>query len=354
MRFKLLSFASSIALLISSCSTDFKSGADYKDVTSAFCLLSMSDTAHYVKINKGFFSETENNLIIAQNPDSLYFKNIEVKVEELNNGNVQKTYPLNRVDLKDEGYIKDEGTFAQNPSYAYKFKFKQGEAFNPSRTYRLVITNLSTGRVIDAFTNVIDDAKFKIQFPLSGKDVISFADYEKPTPFSWNIPEGASFFDLYMRFYYEEENIASGARTREVKDLLLAKNIQIGTSNLLTSFVKSETFYGVLNAALPFKQDFVRYVDTPDIYIQAGGKELKTYIDVTTAQGGLTADQIKPNYTNFRFDGQDGTGYREVFGIFSSRAEEYVGRVPFDVKTIEELKKGKFSGNLRIVGLTSN
>ncbi len=63
-------------LLFNACSTDFKVGAPYKEISVVYFLLSASDSANYVKITKGFYDENLNNLLIAQNADSLYSSNL--------------------------------------------------------------------------------------------------------------------------------------------------------------------------------------------------------------------------------------------------------------------------------------
>jgi hypothetical protein len=327
-----------------SCKSDFKVGADYKDVTSVYSLLSMADTAHYVKINKGFFSESESNLVIAQNPDSLFFKDLDVKIEEIYNGNVVFTHTLTRVNLVDEGYIKDTGTFATSPNFAYKFKAN----LSPNRLHRLVVKNKISGDIITGTTAIINNDNFNIQLP-KAIDMLSFADRNTPTNFVWTSPEGASMFDLYIRFFYEEKNVNTGIKTYEYKDILIAQNI-LAENNPASRLVSADVFYASLNGAFAPTNDYVRYVDTPDIIILAGGKELKTYVDVNSAQGGITADQIKPNYTNLNLNDKSS---KLVFGIFSSRGKEYVDRVPFDLKTLDAIINGEFCRNAKIVGVSS-
>ena len=59
-------------LFVSSCTKDFKVGADYKDITVVFALLSKADTFNYVKVTKGYYDELQDNLLLAQNSDSIY------------------------------------------------------------------------------------------------------------------------------------------------------------------------------------------------------------------------------------------------------------------------------------------
>ncbi|MBS1689466.1 MAG: hypothetical protein JSS96_12130, partial [Bacteroidetes bacterium] len=60
-------------LICSSCSEKFKVAAPYKSITVAYGLMDMSDTAHYVRIQKAFLDENKSAITMAQNPDSNYF-----------------------------------------------------------------------------------------------------------------------------------------------------------------------------------------------------------------------------------------------------------------------------------------
>ena len=334
------------SLFFTSCSSDFKVGADYKDITAVYALLARSDTANYIKISKGFYSETINNLIIAQVADSLYYNNIEVKLYEMNNANIVKTFVLPRVELHAEGFIKNSGTFADTPSYAYKHK----AILDASKTYRLEIKNLSNGKVITGETGIINDDNMIFSAPgATGR--LNFSDPSQDFNFQWNSPTGAVFYDLYMRFHYEEKNTNTNIVERKFVDLPLSRNVP-PTGVFASSAVKGVDFFKILNSGLGAAPSYIsRYVDTPDLFLYGGGQELKTYIDVNAAQGGITADQIKPNYSNLMVDGVRG---KDVFGIFSTRAQRFRLEVPFTNATVDSIIKGSYTKNLNIVGVSPN
>lgn len=334
------------SLFFTSCSSDFKVGADYKDITAVYALLSRSDTANYIKISKGFYSETINNLIIAQNADSLYYSNIQVKLHEMNNSNIVNTFVLPRVELHAEGFIKNSGTFADTPSYAYKHK----PQLDASKTYRLEITNLSNGKVIIGETNIINDDNMIFSSP-SSSGKLNFSDPSQFFSFQWNSPPSAVFYDLYMRFHYEEKNTNTNVVERKFVDLPLSRNVP-PTGVFASATVKGADFMNILNSELGAAPSYIsRYVDTPDLFLFGGGQELKTYIEVNSAQGGITADQIKPNYSNLKVNGEYG---KDVFGIFSTRAQRFRLEIPFTSATVDSIIKGSFTKNLNIVGVSVN
>ncbi len=334
-----------VAILIASvtftsCSTDFKVGADYKDITAVYCLLSKSDTAQYVKITKGFYDENINNLILAKNSDSLYYNNLEVKIEELNNGNVSNTFVLPRVDLIKEGYIKAPGVFVDSPNYAYKLLYN----LNTQRTYRLRIKNLTSGKEITGETDIIDSARnsFPITNPFTNFDKLNFSEPSKTYNFAWTGPSNAAFFDVVIRFWYQEKNTNTLVTTYQYKDLPVLKNISATGANL-NVVMENVQFYKTLISEIGIAPSYItRYVDTPDLMILAGGQILKTYVDVNSAQGGITYDQIKPIYTNLSGD--------NVMGILSTRVSRTLKEIPYTEATFDSIINGQFTKNLNFAG----
>lgn len=328
---------------LASCKTDFNIGADYRDVTVVYGLLSMSDTAHYVKVTKGFYDEKQNNLLLAKEPDSIYFSNITVDVQVLNAGNVVETINLTRVDLNLEGYGKEPGTFATTPNYGYKFK----KNLDPNRGYRVRVKNLGTGKMVTGETGIISSypSDFRILKPSDNTETMDFSSMESPFTFSWRGPSSAAFYDIVIRFKYQEVDVNTNDTIYVQKDVAIEKNIEASNGEL-TVPVNSVDFYKQLNSVIgEAPLNIKRYIDTPDLFILAGGQVLKTYIEVNSAQGGITFDQIKPNYTNLL--GED------VFGIFSTRGKAGMNKVRFNDATIDLIRNGPYTKNLRIVGIST-
>ncbi|MBK7763400.1 MAG: hypothetical protein IPI46_08495 [Bacteroidetes bacterium] len=329
--------------LFTSCSTKFNVGAEYKEVSVVYGLLSVSDTAHYIKITKGYFDENQNNLALALNTDSLYFKNLQVSMVILDNGNPIETLTLNRVDLTDEGYPKATGVFGTLPNYAYKFK----RNLDATKTFRLKIKNLDTGKEIEAESPLITNAPKFFQFvkPIDDQETLDFSSTTTPFVFRWKGPSTAAFYDVVIEFRYQELDMNTMDTSYVTVDVPIAKSILSGSGEISTS-VKSTDFFKQLNSFVSAAPDNIkRYVDTPGLKILGGGSVLKTYIDVNTVQGGITADQIKPNYTNMKGE--------NVFGIFSTRGQIGMPLIKFNTATIESIKNGAFTQNLNFVGIST-
>ncbi len=333
------------AIIISmmvSCNQKFKVGAPYQEVTAIYGLLSTNDTAQYIKVMKGYYDETNDNLKIAQTPDSIYFKNLEVSLEVLNNGNITKTVYLNLVDLNLEGYTKDTGNFAAAPNYGYKSK----EVLDATKRYRLRVKNLDSGKEVYAETDLINSSVIVFTKPYINTQPLNFSLPLDNTTFAWNAPASATFFEVSLRFWYQEINNNTLVTQYKYVDLPLIQDISSSGDGNTQAIMSNEQFYRALVSELGAAPNYIsRRVDTPDLILSAGGNILKTYIDATNAQGGITADQIKPNYTNFIGE--------HVLGIFSTRGTRFLYAVPFTQKTVDSIVNSSRTKALNIVGVST-
>ena len=350
-------FLLATVLCLSACDDDFKVGADYKEVTVVYGLLDKGfvNNQQFIKITKGFYSEKEDNLLLALNKDSLYYSNLDVKVEELSNGNVTNSFQCDKIDLYSlpEPVIKRNGVFLDSPNYAYRFTAN----LDPSKQYRLVIKNNESGSIVTGLTNVINtsDAIFTVIKPFTAFDQLRFADPNQTYTFSWKAPPGAELFDIMLRFHYDEITISTKDTVQKSVDLALASFIP-RTSSTMSYKMENSTFYSLLtaNVGAAGSNNVVRRVDTSELFFIAGDETIQKYIDVNNAQGGLTSDQIKPVFTNLERDGVPGITTKDVLGIFGTRATRRVGYLVFDNETYDSIIGGSFTRNLNFVGRSFN
>src|SRR5690606_33649965 len=126
------------------CSEDFQVTAPYKKVTVVYGLLDPQDTAHYIRIQKAFLDENKSAIQMAADPDSSFFSELVVTMTAFSDPEGQtpvETHTLEKVNLNQQGYPKEEGPFFTDPSYAYKWK----ATLNPFQCYRLRILDPQTG-----------------------------------------------------------------------------------------------------------------------------------------------------------------------------------------------------------------
>ncbi len=334
-------------MLMPSCSKDFTTNAPYKPVTVVYGFLNAADTAQYIKIERAFQNGTDGDAtVIAQNPDSLYYKNLDTKVQEITNGTVTNTFQLQEVNLNAEGYPKDSGTFATSSNIAYKFK----APINVDKTYRLVIVNPQSGETITAETPIIsnDPTKFKFTFLFTSPTIpVNMADPTKTISPACIAPPNAKMFTMIMRFRYVEKNTNTGTSTAKYVDWIMADKVKTPTTAgggvaKPANDVANNSFYEVLGNDIPVAGPGIeRYVDSVEARYWAGGEVMSNYIDIASAQGGITNDQIKPNYTNL--------SGKLSLGLFNTRTLRTM-RTTISAATIGTIKTDPRTAPLKFVG----
>lgn len=313
--------------------------------------MNMADTAHYIRIQKAFLDENKNAVEMAKISDSSFYNDLDVVVREVINGNVIKNIPLSKVDLNLEGYPKDTGSFFNSPNYAYKFKtvLQGGNA-----KYRLVITSPSLGFKDSSEISILDTTGFNIP-NVSNTTVRYNLNFAKTVPTNsqklslfCRIPEvGSRFLEAKVKFYWVDKDLATNSETPHSAEFMFAdktlanqRSVNIESNNI--------SFYSFLREAMgnvPISIE--RYVDSCDISVAIAAQELYDYKLVSDAQSsGLTADQLKPLYTNIL--GKD------VYGVFSSRVFLTYKNIPLTDETLDSFRVHPITEGLRIRGRTSN
>jgi hypothetical protein len=280
---------------------------------------------------------------MAKVADSNFYSNLEVIMREISGSTVNSTV-LQRVDLNAEGYPKDSGAFFNSPNYAYKYK----KALNPSMSYRLVINHINTGATDSAEITVLDTTQLNVQ-------VFNQANFK--LNFAKTVPAKTSIFELYVlsgpnvkylegiiRFHWVEKDLMTSVQTRKSADFLFASSAATTGTSLRSS---NSTFYSFLRQSMTPSTGVARYMDSCDFFVYAGAQDFYNYIVTNQLQSsGLTADQIKPVYTNIK--GKD------VLGLFSSRAFTVKLDVPIDSATMDSIKVHPTTSPLNFLGRTSD
>ncbi|GAA4457332.1 hypothetical protein [Rurimicrobium arvi] len=342
---KIIRWAGGLACIVlaASCNDKLEIAAPYKNITVVYGLLDMTDSAHYIRIEKAFMDGNQSAVDMAKVPDSSFYNALTVSMKEFNaGGTLINTYALSRVNLDNEGYAKDTGAFFSTPNYAYKFK----GLLNSGNTYRLMIYNTATGVMDSAETNVIDSntASFGLTEWKLAAQTISFAReytfdgdklYQKT--YTVNVPKNASVFQLYLRFNWVDSNIATHTSVAHSADF---STFYASGSNTLT--VTNRDIYDFLRSTLgvPSDANQYRYFDSCDMILYAAGSEYKRYQELNQNTGGLTANEIKQQYTNIKGE--------NVMGLFSTRAHVQKLQVPFSDDTKDSVAINRRTADLNI------
>jgi hypothetical protein len=347
-------------LFIASCSEDFEVSAPYKKITVAYGILNISDTAHYIRIQKAFLDETKNAITMAANADSSYYpeSEIEVKILEFKSGSnsLVSTTVLNRVDLTSEGYPKDPPKngqgFFNTPNYGYKFK----KPLAANLQYQLLIVNKVTGRTDSSnlfalvnnettkgnsnfYVSVFENAGYQVAFPRTTAN--------SKLSFSGTMPANGKIVEGHIIFHYMEKDRNSGAEKRKDVDMLIGTDV-IDAGGQFTVEIPNASVYSYLYSEIGAAPAGIeRYMDSCDIKIYAGSNELYTYKEITLGQtGGITGDQIKPIYTNMKG--------LTALGVIGSRAVNLYRNAVVTSVTLDSIRKNPITNPLNFVGYTTD
>lgn len=324
---RLLSILVFPLLFLSACSTDFEINADWKEITVVYGLLDQNDSIHYVKVTKAFLGKG-NALTFAQNPDSSsYGANIEVKVQELTNSIVSNEFYLDTVTV----FNKAEGTFYYPKQLVYYFK---NNNLNPDKTYKLLIKNKKTGKIISSETQLVRD--FSVIKPSPSQPSVSF-HATNPVQVKWYAAKFGRLYDLKIRFNYWEKNVVTGDSTSKFVDWSLGSSTaqKIDGTDIMETNYYGASFFSFLGNVIPVTPNVKRYAAIPNVYFMftVAGDDLATYIQVNKPSTDII--QEKPEFTNIS----------NGIGIFSSRFNK---KLPFAMQpvSLDSLKNGHYTKKL--------
>ncbi len=341
-----------------SCKEDFEIAAPYQDIMVAYGMLNSADTAHYIRIQKAFLDNNKSSIDMAKEPDSSYFKNLDVVIKEYNDNNTfRRSVSLEFIqDMSAQGYPKDAAGsqgFFNNPSKAYKLKI---DSLNPYYKYRLVVKNNNTGAVDSShFFMVVNGARsknaqnFYIDDFTKGDLKLSFARtaFQAKYTLYGTTPRNARMIEGILRFNIVEVNIGTGERKRRSADYTFAKDVKNGSQEFKLETLNTG-FYGFLYDAFgPAPANTQRLIDSCDIFVYAGSNELYTYTNIAQVQNSsLLGDQIKPIYSNMIGS--------NAYGIIASRALATYRNAAIDEVTLDSIKLNSITKSLNIVGRTTD
>ena len=298
--------------LSSTCSNEFVVIDEWRNIPVVYGLLANNTEYNYIRVEKAFVDPDEGALVLAQRPDSLYYDNAIVQLERVSNGN---RITLEKINAEDVGFEREEGVFATSPNILYRFKNEDFVLENDEEVRLIVIDGNTEQTLTEATTKIVGE--YEIKTP---RDPMTFR-YEAPFIITFGADEKqARFYDIYMKIHYEEQDPNDLTEWIE-KELLwvieqgFERKISGGDTPAETTALdfKGIKFYEFLKQNIE-PTSLIRRMKGIDVIVDAGGTELFNYVNVGSANTGITSNQIIPSYTNLS-EGQ---------GIFSSRSRAQV------------------------------
>ncbi|HYD20563.1 MAG TPA: hypothetical protein VEB40_03735 [Flavipsychrobacter sp.] len=368
MRLLLTAIGCFIILGLHGCSEDFTVAAPYKQVTVVAGILDMKDTAHYIRIQKAFMDEHKSAIEMSKEPDSSFYRDLEVKLYEYDSAQVKvlDSVVLFRVDLNQEGYRKkdpiNDQQFFTSPHHAYKFTNTQWAArshmLSPRLWYRLTINNKQTGHIdssdfvgiVNSDSNRTFEGLYVQEFQLTNYII----DFSKTTAISQYklspfLPRNGRMLEGYIRFHYVERNVVTRDTVRKQVDYAFDNEMNAQTVGARAELqTLNSNIYGFLNSAIgPAPANIERLMDSCDVFVYAASPEIYYYTIINQGQTGtITSDNIQPNYTNFK-----GT---DVIGVLGSRGMRSYYGASISKVTIDSLRESPVTASLRITGVSED
>jgi hypothetical protein len=308
-------------LIASSCANDFDVVIPAKPTTFVYCVLSTTDSVHYIRINKSFVV-FDNALDYVKYSDSLYYPDLDLSLA-LTHKNSQV---VTIIPVKGIFYSKDTGLFAQDPNILYAFHFDLKEY--ASAKLRLIIPQ--NADTITAETSIVDTGKFLLPGKWSSNKSISF--FGDGFSLRWGTGSG-SFHSMRYTFHYhdilENGTIPRSFEYRFQSDL----NVQGEREFCL----KLEDFLYTVKSRIPNRPEVeVRIFDSIDFHIESAEKFLYEYGNLFRTN---PSEYALINFTNIK----NGSG------ILSSKSIIHHTGMTLDIQALKALINSDITKHLRFV-----
>ncbi len=322
-----------IALLWTTCSTDFVVEAEWRDIPIVHGFLSIQDTAHYIRVEKAYLEPGGDALRIAKTADSLYYDDkVQVQLQRISNGQL---FTLQKVDGVLEGYPREEGIFATAPNFLYKIRASSIN-LRPGERIRLRINRSEDKAPVTSETVILGDIEPREINPPSPLNLA----YDRIVNFAWDADQGAQLFDLRLLIFYRESVPGSpGVFVNKSVTWVIADNIlrdNNAQTNRVSINIRGEEFYRFMQSKLDPVSDRIRILDRIDMQVTGVGKELVDLLRISRANAGITSSQAVPVYSNLS----------EGRGIFSSRSSATRLALTLNPASADSLRSGIYTRNL--------
>lgn len=325
--------AAFFALILLSCDNTLNVVEEYKDIPVVYGFISETDTAQYIRVERAFIDENTSALEISQIVDSVYYENANVSLFHVE-GNT--SYALERVNGNNEGYVREEGVFLSDPNYLYKINSNDINLV-VNDTYRLVIERGDNLPSVEAETQLIGQPDLKFPNPQLGSVNIPFK-VNTSTRFTWQGGESAGIYNLFLDFNYRERENGMGTFDKKTVTWKIVRNLKTEEDRVSVD-IEGDNFFTFLRGAIEVKPSFERRIEDVTLRIQAGGSEIEEFIDISSANFGITSTQDPPFFSNIP-DGR---------GVFSSMNELVVNDAALTNETIDSIVDGFLTSPLNFI-----
>lgn len=321
MKLNTLLLISALLLLGSQgCETDVDINGDYKATPVVYGLIDYNQPVQRIRIFKTFQNAKGNAYDYAKITDSLYFKKLSVKLINENSGAV---ITLN----KDNSIPMNPGVFASDSNFMYI----TSSPLDKNATYKLEITDLESGQVFTAKTNLVDTITWRnptpalvIPFEVKGNQNYGIA---------WVTGKGARSYEAQLRMHYTEFHYNDQGQLLDsiqkfidyVPQKTMITNNLLGGDRMSYS-ITQYNFFNFLLGSMKAQYNIKRRAYRVDFRMYGASEELNNYIFINTPSFGVVPKNTQ--YTNIS----------NGLGIFSSRSLNEIKDVPLSATMQNEMK----------------
>lgn len=310
-----------------SCNNDLVVMAPYQVVPVVYCVLNPKDQTQYLRLEKSFLGEA-SALDMAQQTDSIYYKDASVFIERWADGEMKEQLGLERI----EAPVRDSGIFTNNPNYLYHLT----TPILSNREYRLKVVIPSSNIEITASTRTVGD--FKVVRPEAFKRTLPFSSYDNYQTVQWISTPYTRIYHLMVRFHYLE--VISGDTTFHSLDWNIGHYITADAQGgeLMTSEILQRNFYKWIGNKLTKPDEKVQRLANKkaiDFVFTVGSEELYTYMEIYKEDPGLPKE--KPVFTNIT----------NGIGLFSAKYEQSILGKALSDHSVDSLAHGIYTKHLR-------
>lgn len=319
-----------VLVFAGSCSNDFDLVDEWKDIPIVYGLLSRVDAEHFIRVEKAFLDPSTSALVLAQNPDSIYYDDAVVQIERVSTGD---TFTADRVDGRDFGFFRENGIFATEPNILYRIDLG-GQQLEGGEEYKVIINRGDNLPLVTGSTLIVSDFNFlRPTMPSS----LNFADYNLPQRVSWRVPPEGVVFDVRIKFNIQETDPSNPGNLIDKELFWTAhKNVKSNGEGQVRVEINGFDFFNFLKNNLEVNPAVDRFLLSYDFIIDAGGQEILSLQEVNGANTGITGSQLIPTFTNLS----------EGRGLFTSRNTSMVQGFSLQSQSVDSLRNGSLTRDL--------
>ena len=279
-----------------SCSNEIEVIGVWKDIPVVYGVVHNQDSVHYIRVERAYLPPNQSALEVAKIPDSLYFDPNEVDIElyyiNVSTGDTLLwPRPFTRVNLVDEGIVRDTGIFQHNPSYAYKTTGVTGHNFllkiNNRKTENIFYARTESVRNLNTSIFTIPSYSLTPLKPIAWRVVNNQGDEVYNSLTVEMTGNGfAAIYDYKFRFHYKEYEVDNqGAQTPgtivdKSAEWTAASDFIPVVANQTKQVVNGEVFYQFLGNTLSnvTGTNTRRCAGYLEVYIDGASTSVRDYI----------------------------------------------------------------------------